>query len=88
MITDPFFAYSSDSLHNALVRLSSNDLQEMPVLSNEENKVIGIITISDLVTLYDREVEKITKIMNRSNINTKNDEMNNEFKNKPVDSKK
>ena len=60
----------------------------MPVLSNEENKVIGIITISDLVTLYDKEVQKITKIMNRSNINTKNDEMNNEFKNKPVDSKK
>jgi chloride channel protein, CIC family len=41
MIKDPFFAYNSDSLHNALVRLSSNDLQEMPVLSNEENKVIG-----------------------------------------------
>ena len=83
-----YVRFSSDSLHNALVRLSSNDLQEMPVLSNEENKVIGIITISDLVTLYDNEVEKITKIMNRSNINTKNDEMNNEFKNKPVDSKK
>jgi predicted transcriptional regulator len=83
-----YVRFSSDSLHNALVRLSSNDLQEMPVLSNEENKVIGIITISDLVTLYDKEVEKITKIMNRSNINTKNDEMNNEFKNKPVDSKK
>jgi CBS domain-containing protein len=60
----------------------------MPVLSNEENKVIGIITISDLVTLYDKEVEKITKIMNRSNINTKNDEMNNQFRKKPVDSKK
>ena len=83
-----YVRFSSDSLHNALVRLSSNDLQEMPVLSNEENKVIGIITISDLVTLYDKEVQKITKIMNRSNINTKNDEMNNEFKNKPVDSKK
>ena len=83
-----YVRFSSDSLHNALVRLSSNDLQEMPVLSNEENKVIGIITISDLVTLYDKEVEKITKIMNRSNINTKNDEMNNEFKNKPIDSKK
>ena len=27
MIKDPFFAYDSDSLHNALVRLSSNDLQ-------------------------------------------------------------
>jgi predicted transcriptional regulator len=60
----------------------------MPVLSNEENKVIGIITLSDLVTLYDKEVVKITKIMNRSNINTKNDEMNDQFKNKPVDSKK
>ena len=35
-IKDPFFAYDSDSLHNALVRLSSNDLQEMPVLSYEE----------------------------------------------------
>jgi len=51
MIKDPFFAYRSDSLHHALVRLSSNDLQEMPVLSNEDNKVIGIVTIADLVRL-------------------------------------
>ena len=26
MIKDPFFAYMTDSLHNALVRLSSNEL--------------------------------------------------------------
>jgi CBS domain-containing protein len=71
MIKDPFFAYNTDSLHNALVRLSSNDLQEMPVLSNEDNKVIGKITISELVRLYDKEVQKITKVMNRSNINFK-----------------
>jgi len=77
MIKDPFFAYNSDSLHNALVRLSTNDLQEMPVLSNEENKVIGIITVSDLVKLYDKEVEKITKIMNRSDLNTNNDSTSN-----------
>ena len=77
MIKDPFFAYSSDSLHNALVRLSSNDLQEMPVLSNEDNKVIGIITISDLVKLYDKEVQKITKVINRSDLNTKNNDANN-----------
>jgi CIC family chloride channel protein len=62
MIKNPFFAYITDSLHNALIRLSSNDLQEMPVLSNEDNKVIGIVTISDVVTLYDKEVEKIVKI--------------------------
>jgi CBS-domain-containing membrane protein len=61
MIKDPFFAYTSDSLHHALVRLSSNDLQEMPVLSNEDHKVIGIVTIADLVKLYDNQVEKIMK---------------------------
>ncbi|TLX87499.1 MAG: CBS domain-containing protein [Thaumarchaeota archaeon] len=61
MIKDPFFAYTSDSLHHALLRLSSNDLQEMPVLSNEDHKVIGIVTIADLVKLYDNQVEKIIK---------------------------
>ncbi len=62
MIKDPFFAYMTDSLHNALVRLSSNELQEMPVLSNEDNRVLGIVTISDLVKLYDKEVEKIMRV--------------------------
>jgi len=68
MIKDPFFAYTSDSLHQALVRLSSNDLQEMPVLSNEDHKVIGMVTISDLVRLYDAEVEKIKKQRNQSDL--------------------
>jgi chloride channel protein, CIC family len=62
MIKDPFFAYLTDSLHSALVRLSSNEIQEMPVLSREDNKVLGIVTISDLVKLYDKEVEKVIKI--------------------------
>jgi CIC family chloride channel protein len=68
MIKDPFFAYMSDSLHNALVRLSSNDLQEMPVLSDENNKVLGIITVSDLVKLYDNEVNKVMKLRHSSNL--------------------
>jgi CIC family chloride channel protein len=77
MIKDPFFAYSSDSLHNALIRLSSNELQEMPVLSNENNKVLGIITLADLVKLYDKEVEKIMKVRNPSipDIGNKRDEI-------------
>lgn len=62
MIKDPFFAYITDSLHNALVRLSSNELQEMPVVFNEDNRVLGIVTISDLVKLYDKEVEKVMKV--------------------------
>jgi predicted transcriptional regulator len=68
MIKDPFFAYTSDSLHHALVRLSSNDLQEMPVLSNENQKVIGIVTIADLVKLYDSQVEKILKSRDLNNL--------------------
>ncbi|MGB8162717.1 MAG: chloride channel protein [Nitrososphaeraceae archaeon] len=68
MVKDPFFAYTSDSLHHALVRLSSNDLQEMPVLSNENQKVIGIVTIADLVKLYDSQVEKILKARDPNNL--------------------
>ncbi len=34
----------------------------MPVLSNEDNILLGIVTISDLVKLYDKEVEKILEI--------------------------
>lgn len=73
MIKESYFAYNSDSLHNTLVRLSSNDL-EMPVLSNDDNKVIGIITISDLVKLYNKEVGKITKGLSQSNLTAKNDD--------------
>jgi chloride channel protein, CIC family len=62
MTRNPFFAYGADSLHDALVRLSSNELQEMPVITKENNRVLGIITITDLVKLYDKEVEKIMKI--------------------------
>jgi CIC family chloride channel protein len=61
MIKDPIFGYESDSLHDALVRLSSNDLQEMPVLSSEDRRVLGVVTISDLVKLYDKEVQEILK---------------------------
>jgi CBS domain-containing protein len=68
MIKDPFFAYTSDSLHHALIRLSSNDLQEMPVLSNEDHKVIGIVTIADLVKLYDNQVEKIMKSRDQNSL--------------------
>jgi hypothetical protein len=46
----------------------------MPVLSNENDKVIGKITISDLVKLYDNEVQKISKVINRSNIDVKNND--------------
>jgi len=34
----------------------------MPVLSNEEERVLRIVTISDLVKLYDNEVQKIVKV--------------------------
>lgn len=62
-----FFAYMSDSLHHALVRVSSNDLREKPLLSNEDHKVIGFVTIIDLVKLCDIEVKKIMKKRNQTN---------------------
>ena len=61
----------------------------MPVLSNEDNKVIGIITISDLVKLYDKEVERITKVMNRYNQNINIATSNsNHLRSKPTNTKK
>lgn len=85
MIKDPFFAYMSDSLHNALVRLSSNELQEMPVLADENNKVLGFISISDLVKLYDNEVDKIMKLGHRSNLsnNLSDNAINNNKEHRP-----
>jgi hypothetical protein len=38
------------------------DKGKVPVLSNEDNRVLGLVTISDLVKLYDKEVEKVMKI--------------------------
>jgi chloride channel protein, CIC family len=88
MVKDPLFAYVTDSLHDALVRLSSNELQEMPVLSNEDNKVLGIVTISDLVKLYDKEVQKILKLK-KNNSDTNNGDILsslNEFESSHLDS--
>jgi hypothetical protein len=36
----------------------------MPVLSNKDHKVIGMVTLADLVRIYDLEVEKILKPKN------------------------
>ena len=85
MIKDPFFAYMSDSLHNALVKLSSNELREMPVLADENNKVLGFITISDLVKLYENEVDKIMKLGHRSNLsnNLSDNAINNNKEHRP-----
>jgi hypothetical protein len=60
----------------------------MPVLSNEDDKVIGKITISDLVKLYDKEVQKIIKVINRTDINIKNNDTSNkdQIKNKSTPS--
>jgi CIC family chloride channel protein len=89
MIKDPFFAYTSDSLHHALVRLSSNDLQEMPVLSNENQKVIGIVTIADLVKLYDSQVEKILKARDQNTLDIGiNDNGNKKNKDTDLNNKK
>ena len=59
----------------------------MPVLSDENNKVIGIITISDLVKLYDNEVDKIMKLRDRSNqsIDLRDNAINNNKDHNPKD---
>ena len=40
----------------------------MRVVSNEDHKVIGIVTIADLVKLHDNQVEKIMKSRDQNSL--------------------
>jgi CBS-domain-containing membrane protein len=62
----------------------------MPVLSNKNQKVIGIVTIADLVKLYDSQVEKILKARDPNNLDIGNNgngnhtNKDNDIKDKPT----
>lgn len=61
----------------------------MPVLSNENQKVIGIVTIADLVKLYDSQVGKILKSRDLNNLSIDiNDNENRKNKDTDLDDKK
>jgi len=61
----------------------------MPVLSNENQKVIGIVTIADLVKLYDSQVEKILKARDQNTLNIGiNDNGNKKNKDTDLNNKK
>ena len=40
----------------------------MRVVSNEDHKVIGIVTIADLIKLHDNQVEKIMKSRDQNSL--------------------
>ncbi|WP_370574113.1 chloride channel protein [Methanomethylovorans sp.] len=51
------FAYPDESLNTVLQRLATKDIGRLPVVSREDNrKILGIITRSDIVKLYDKTI--------------------------------
>jgi CIC family chloride channel protein len=50
-------AYPDESLNTVLQRLATKDIGRLPVVSREDNrKILGIITRSDIVKLYDKTI--------------------------------
>ena len=50
-------AYPDESLNTVLQRLAAKDIGRLPVVSREDNRqIIGIITRSDIVKLYDKTI--------------------------------
>ncbi len=50
-------AYPDESLNSVLQRLATKDIGRLPVVSRDDNrKILGIITRSDIVKLYDKTV--------------------------------
>ncbi|WP_406660797.1 chloride channel protein [Methanolobus sp. ZRKC3] len=61
--TDIETAYPDETLNNVLKRLAARDIGRLPVVSrSDERKLLGIITRSDIVKLYDKKVlDKVKK---------------------------
>jgi CIC family chloride channel protein len=58
-------AYPDESLNTVLRRLAAKDIGRLPVVSREDNKqILGIITRSDIVKLYDKTV--VERMKNQS----------------------
>ena len=50
-------AYPDESLNTVLQRLATKDIGRLPVVSRDDNKqILGIITRSDIVKLYDKTI--------------------------------
>jgi len=50
-------AYPDESLNTVRQRLATKDIGRLPVVSREDNrKILGIITRSDIVNLYDKTI--------------------------------
>lgn len=55
--SDLVVAYPDESLNTVLQRLAAKDIGRLPVVSKEDNrKILGIITRSDIVKLYDKTI--------------------------------
>ncbi|MEZ5336012.1 MAG: CBS domain-containing protein [Methanolobus sp.] len=61
---DVEIAYPDESLNTVLKRLAAKDIGRLPVVSRSQNtKLLGIITRSDIVKLYDKKIlDKVQRI--------------------------
>ena len=61
-------AYQDETLNSVLKRLAAKDIGRLPVVSrSDSNKLLGIITRSDIVKLYDKKILDKVQRLHREN---------------------
>jgi chloride channel protein, CIC family len=59
MTKNPFVAYPDESLLDALDRMTNNGVGRLPVVSRDSGKLVGIVTMYDVIRAYQRTVDAL-----------------------------
>jgi chloride channel protein, CIC family len=60
MTKNPLVAHTDESLLAAMDRMTNNRVGRLPVVSRESGKLVGIVTMSDLIRAYQRTVRALS----------------------------
>ena len=60
MTKNPLAAHSDESLLDAMDKMTNNRIGRLPVVSSDSGKVVGIVTMSDLIRTYQSAVKALS----------------------------
>jgi chloride channel protein, CIC family len=60
MTKNPLVAYPDESLLDAMDKMTNNRVGRLPVVSRDSGKLVGIVTMSDLIRAYHRIVKALS----------------------------
>jgi len=60
MTKNPLVAYPDESLLDAMNKMTNGRVRRLPVVSRDSGKLVGIVTMSDLIRAYHRIVKALS----------------------------